>query len=765
MAVNTWSSAGNTDGNTVGNWSLGALAATDTLTFDGTSVINCTFSGAISCAGISVVVAYTGAFNDGGQAFTVSANVAMTSGGSITISGAWGLAGNLTFGSAITHTGTFTMNGAAAQTLTSGGQTLYDVVINRATAGTMLFSCTTSLHTLIASATNTQVISWTGTTMTASGNITLDGTGTHILGNSITMTGASSQVSLNSTLTGVTATSCIVTMNTTTAGVFSIGKDVNSFAGFVLGASAIVTLQGISRIRVSSATAPLVFTNGGILTNNFGGIFVLTRLAPGSLINILAGTPDFKGTQAWGINTGSIGTYTLPSISYSGASAVNFSIASVGAVVTIQTLGTLSLGTMSLIIGDLGQNCTFDNSTNNMNITCAGFQIGCNTAGKTFTANYGSGTYTITAFNGSTSNLGTTNDNFQTSVWSCTGNWIFGSNHTITGTAATTSVTITNTSSITSNAKAFPGSFIINAATKTITMINALSVASALTLTAGTLNTATFTVTVTGNVAVNGTSTLTASGSTCNFGGDYTTAAGSTITINAATNYTFTKNGAVVTTNGKALPQVTFNSNFSLNDTCTITRLIRGVDGFTGIFEAGATFTVSNLAAANWSGAAAALNYTRSSIPGTQFTMVLPNAVTLTYYDSQDCIYQGFDVTANDGTSVTQGNNVRYLTFNVVTIVPAAGPVGSGFVLNDTGNGFGGVMVVTFGGIAAVGASVDEDQYAGVVPAGAMGIVNIVVTNGDGDTRTLVGGFTVTMLSRGEGGASRCYIADGAIGI
>ena len=65
MAVNKWSSGASTDGNLVGNWSLGALADTDTLTFDNTSVVNCTLTAAWNCASIVFNVNYTGNFSDG----------------------------------------------------------------------------------------------------------------------------------------------------------------------------------------------------------------------------------------------------------------------------------------------------------------------------------------------------------------------------------------------------------------------------------------------------------------------------------------------------------------------------------------------------------------------------------------------------------------------------------------------------------------------------------------------------------------------------
>ena len=68
MSVNNvWSSAGSTDGNVAGNWSLGWVPkAGDVAYFDATSVVNCTFSAAVSPDAINVTAAYSGDvdFND-----------------------------------------------------------------------------------------------------------------------------------------------------------------------------------------------------------------------------------------------------------------------------------------------------------------------------------------------------------------------------------------------------------------------------------------------------------------------------------------------------------------------------------------------------------------------------------------------------------------------------------------------------------------------------------------------------------------------------
>jgi hypothetical protein len=149
--------------------------------------------------------------------------------------------------------------------------------------------------------------------------------------------------------------------------------------------------------------------------------------------------------------------------------------------------------------------------------------------------------------------------------------------------------------------------------------------------------------------------------------------------------------------------------------------------------------------------------------------MAIPGAVSFSYYDSQDCEYSGFDVTANDGTSVTRGNNLRYLTYNIVSVLPITGTEAGGTTLTftDTGNGFGGTCAVTVGGNAAGAVAVVDSQHlTAVTPAGAVGATNIVITNGDGQVYNLLAIFSYTAAAGGGAvtGEARCWIGTG-IGI
>jgi hypothetical protein len=70
---NIWSSAASTDGNADANWSLGHVpTAGETARFDATSTVNCTYSAALTCDGISWYSGYTGTMAFGTHAHALT---------------------------------------------------------------------------------------------------------------------------------------------------------------------------------------------------------------------------------------------------------------------------------------------------------------------------------------------------------------------------------------------------------------------------------------------------------------------------------------------------------------------------------------------------------------------------------------------------------------------------------------------------------------------------------------------------------------------
>lgn len=577
MAVNTWSSAGSTDGNLVGNWSLGAFAATDVLTFDATSVIDCTFSGDITCAGWNMPGGYSGTIGMNTRVFTCTGN--------------WVTEAAATISSGVSL---INLTGTAAQTFTSAGKIYYDITINRATAGTCLFSGATSLYTLTVSATNTQVVSWTGTTMTASGNITIDGTGTHNFGNGVTLTGASSNFHIGSTLTAPTASSCALTFNGTTACVWD--DDIGAvFKSFTLGNAAKVSNTGSVGTTYQGATTLFTLGDGASYTKSGAGYLYLNPTATMNIMSIGSGC-TLTPTGGVFITTtgGGAMTITLPALTIAGGGLFAFWAGNDNQNLTLA--GNLDIGSSAVSMYKNGAGTTVF-TTGGYSLTCGGYNSGGSVAGSILTENFGASVVSIGSLAGATFNTGTHNFNMGTSTWTCTGAWTFGSSMVVTGTASIQSVTFTNTSTITSNGKSFPGSLIINAPTKTITLAAAIIVSGNYTFTAGTL------------------------------AGNFSTTCAGDVTVSVS---------------------MTFNR---LILTKATTRTVT--------IGAGQTLTLTNLTDTNLNGSAGALTQWRSSVPGTGVNLSIPAPVTLTYQNPQD-VTASQKITSTDAGSVNGGSNSNW---------------------------------------------------------------------------------------------------------
>lgn len=102
---------------------------------------------------------------------------------------------------------------------------------------------------------------------------------------------------------------------------------------------------------------------------------------------------------------------------------------------------------------------------------------------------------------------------------------------------------------------------------------------------------------------------------------------------------------------------------------------------------------------------------------------------------------------------------VRVLSssLGVNAVTPSTGSTAGGTSVTITGTNFSGTPTVTFGGTAATGVTlVDQNKITAVTPAGSAGTVNVVVSDGT-NSATLTGGFTyfapptVTTIPRSGG--------------
>lgn len=320
------------------------------------------------------------------------------------------------------------------------------------------------------------------------GNMSFDGTGTLNLGNGITLNGASATLHVGSGVGTVTATNCAVTMNGSIAMVIDIDK-TSVFGQFVLGNNAVVTNTSAAIAYFQANASPLVMGDNSDLINN--GLLRFRITGSGPFMTLGSGYAISGTSTIILVVYIASGAVTIPSIT---TQNVDVTIQEQSGISgwTVQFVGTVNLGTGSLTIRTATA-ITGNYDFNNQNITCGILSVGNLNAGATSTINYSSGTFNVTGYNGL--NFGVCNENFQSSVWSVSGSWTFGSNHTIT--PGTSEVAFTNTAVVTSNSKLFYD-FVINAAGKTITLADALSCHD-FTNIAGTLAGA-FTTTASGDV-------------------------------------------------------------------------------------------------------------------------------------------------------------------------------------------------------------------------------------------------------------------------
>jgi subtilisin-like proprotein convertase family protein len=128
--------------------------------------------------------------------------------------------------------------------------------------------------------------------------------------------------------------------------------------------------------------------------------------------------------------------------------------------------------------------------------------------------------------------------------------------------------------------------------------------------------------------------------------------------------------------------------------------------------------------------------------------LVAPGQYLNQAYSGIDCLAL-CSVTTGQLISVTEGAERTGIDFTLTprltltAVAPATGSELGGTLVMISGAGFTAPASVTFGGIAAQNVTVvSGTTMTAVAPAHALGPVNVVVTLGNGQTATLVGGFS-----------------------
>lgn len=421
-------------------------------------------------------------------------------------------------------------------------------------------------------------------------------------------------------------------------------------------------------------------------------------------------------------------------------SPTNFSVVSISPAV-----GALAGGTAVTITGTgftATPTVTFGGVSATSIVLVNANTITCNTPAKTV------GSYTVLVTNPDSSS-GTTTFFYGVSVTAITpssGSTSGGSSVTITGngflTGATvtiggssaTSVTVNSATSITCTTPAHASGATNVVVTNTNT--NSGTLTSGYTYGANPVTVTSLSVTTgvdAGGTATTITGTGFASGATVTFGGDSAT---SVVVVNSTTITCVTPAHAagavsVVVTNtdtgSGTLSNAFTYSNSPLLD--TVSPSVGKLAGGTAVTLSGQFFVATP-------------TVTFGGVSATSIVRVSAGVVTcVTPANSAGAV--SIVLTNPDGGTATLASSFTYTAVTATSLSQASGGTNGGTVTTLTGAGYYTGATITVGGVAATSVTVNSStSITFTTPAGSAGAKDVVVTNLDGGTATLVGGFT-----------------------
>lgn len=554
----------------------------------------------------------------------------------------WIIAGNVTFNNKHVHyPGTASMSIKGNCTFTANGKEWYDLSLDTSTA-TLTFADTTRLHDFTVTAGNT---TRTDGILIASGDVTIDGTGTHtLLG--CQMTGDNATKHIGSTTETVTAKSAVIDWRGTN-GIFDDDKgitvramNVSAGASITTTGSAILIFQGLSngiswimgdnstatidsRIRISNSGFDLISIGNNCVVNGNGEIYFGGGASPN----------------------------TLPKFTYSGTGIIHIYNFATNGSRSITLTGDLnSSGEIRIYRNGTGGDFTFDQ--NNQIIKCSEMKYGCMADGGIFRAKFNDSITVVNNVNASMSiyNLGADTIDLDSSVWNVGGNWTSGSAHVVNPGSSIFDFTGTTATTITSAGKPFNVINIRKGNKARVTLADSLQANTVI------VDSGTFACNAK-NIRVNSVI----------FDG-----ADSVLCRTASTNLilTDTSNAGVIKFRDSCVYLVdSMNLICQGSDTIHVSggrkvsiRSFLPANGETYWFHAGDTLRVHQLPDSSWNGSVDEFISFRSKDPGFKYYIQTPSADTVfvKYMNPKDCHAVGV-ISAADGTSVNGGNNVNWV--------------------------------------------------------------------------------------------------------
>lgn len=539
--------------------------AADDVFFDGASgTVTCTVSGtrvakSITCTG------FTGTLTNGGV-LQVSGNVTLVSG--MTYSGGTlRLVATSTLISAGKTLSTLEVSGAGITATLGDALNTTVITLTQGTLDTSASNYSITAQYIVASGTNTRAFTLNGSTVTVTGTLGIDFSGSNLTLNAGTSSLVMSAGNPTFTASGFTfynvsftdtSNSSLTLSNQNTFNNLSISARTSLIKTVSIGADQ--TINGTLTCSGSSGIDRMFLSSSVVGTAR---TLTVASCSPTDCdfrdITIAGAASPISGTRLG--NSGGNSGITFP-----GAKTVYWNPASAAAFNSASWATSSGGTTLSTDNFPLAQDTAVIDNNSRANVSSVGgatWQIG--------TVDMSNRTSAFTFTFGGTAGTG-----FQ--VY---GNWTSGTGVTFSGTAQTITFASRTSQSITSNGRSFSGPIAIAALGGTVSLGDALSTSQGLTLTRGTFNAANYTVTC-----------LTFSSSNSNT---------RTLTLGSGT-WTITGFGTVwnlATTTG-----LTFNkdtANITLSDTTTNARTFAGGDltynkltigGATGVSTL--TFTGSN---------------------------------------------------------------------------------------------------------------------------------------------------------------------------
>ncbi|HUV65748.1 MAG TPA: hypothetical protein VMW24_17765, partial [Sedimentisphaerales bacterium] len=353
--------------------------------------------------------------------FSISDDVDISAG-----AGYYDIDGNLSIGSGTNdlETASWAMTGTGAQTITVSDMVPSLTIANTGGSGSVTPQQAMHIGDLDI---NDGTYDFNSKAHTVSGDFTWDSDNTLTLNAVLAMIGNSKTFHLGNSGSPTIASG--ITWNGTN-GIWDndFGPTSANFKTITLGANASLTMAGDATAQsFGNSAAMVILGNNSTLTNNI--LYNYYNLSgTGSPFSFGTGY-TFNGTGGHLPRAGADNiTVSLPAMTYTGSG--DWTCYEQGAGIsgwTFKLAGNIDLGTSSnfLCKAQLANNKGyFDGDT--YGITCKDFAVGGTWATDTMNATYGSGTYNVVNYAGATSNTGVISEDFETSVWNFSGDWLHG---------------------------------------------------------------------------------------------------------------------------------------------------------------------------------------------------------------------------------------------------------------------------------------------------------------------------------------------------